>query len=247
MLEYANSGTLYELLKSLTTFPDHRCCYIVHKLAEALAYMHERSVIHRDIKPENVLMFKNESPKLCDFGMAVHGPSSRFVSFNHSCIKILFRRNTVVGTIDYLAPEIIRNTEENPITHDHKVDCWSLGAMMFELATGVTPFYHEDRMQTLERIRNCEVFIPEFSQRFKERENMLEVILNLMSPDPADRPEMNQFLERSWLVKQSSSYQEFLERERKKAQDENLHYSQTKAMTPKRSGQLLRLDNCLED
>ncbi|KAE9556556.1 hypothetical protein FO519_000250 [Halicephalobus sp. NKZ332] len=233
VLEYANNGTLYELLKSLTTFPDHRCCYIIQKLAEALAYMHERSVIHRDIKPENVLMFKNESPKICDFGMAVHGPSSR--------------RNTVVGTIDYLAPEIVRNTEENPITHDHKVDCWSLGAMMFELSTGVTPFYHEDRMQTLERIRNCENFIPELSQRFTNRENMLQTILNLMNPSPGDRPEMSQFLETSWLSKQSDLYQEFLEREKRKTQDENMHYLQSKGSTPKRSGQLFRLGNCLED
>lgn len=80
VLEYANNGALSDLLKNNQKLSTPQSCYFMHNLADAVAYLHQRSVIHRDIKPENILMFKKGSkimPKLADFSLAIHAPSSR--------------------------------------------------------------------------------------------------------------------------------------------------------------------------
>lgn len=72
--------------------------------------MHSKLIIHRDLKPENLLL-ANGRIKIADFGWAVHTQR---------------RRDTVCGTLDYLAPEIVLGE-----THDFKVDVWSLGILAF--------------------------------------------------------------------------------------------------------------------
>ena len=74
----------------------------VAQLADALAYCHCKKVIHRDIKPENLLVSMKGDIKIADFGWSVHAPSSR--------------RNTMCGTLDYLAPEMVEHKQ-----HDEKV------------------------------------------------------------------------------------------------------------------------------
>ncbi len=74
----------------------------IAQLADAFAYCHCKKVIHRDIKPENLLVSLKGDIKIADFGWSVHAPSSR--------------RNTMCGTLDYLAPEMVEHKQ-----HDEKV------------------------------------------------------------------------------------------------------------------------------
>ena len=87
-----------------------------------MIYLHKKRITHRDLKPQNILL-EGDFVKICDFGFAKEmSASTNFL-------------RSIKGTPLYIAPEII---EPNPYTH--KVDIWSFGIILYELATGKTPF-----------------------------------------------------------------------------------------------------------
>lgn len=127
LLEAATGGHLLQLLAAhpVVLLGDRprgsAAMFYVACVASALEYLHERHIAYRDVKPENVLLDAQGYAKLCDFGFA------RFV---------LDRTYTVLGTPDYMAPEII----DAPHAHSMEVDWWALGVLTFELLTGRDPW-----------------------------------------------------------------------------------------------------------
>ncbi|CAJ1459557.1 unnamed protein product, partial [Effrenium voratum] len=99
----------------------------------ALEHLHERKIVHRDIKPENALLDEKGYAKVCDLGFA------RFV---------LSKTNTLVGTPDYMAPEVI----DFPHSHNRAVDWWALGVLTYEILAGDTPFTDEGVCDPMERL-----------------------------------------------------------------------------------------------
>ena len=106
-------------------------------MTEALIYLHSKHVIHRDIKPENLLDCGGVL-KIADFGWSIHAPSNR--------------RETICGTLDYLAPEMV---EGRP--HDFTIDIWSLGVLTYEFVTGKPPFEEESHHDTYMRIKRVDL------------------------------------------------------------------------------------------
>lgn len=94
----------------------------MQELFSAITYCHANNIVHRDIKPENILVTKNNRIKLIDFGLC----------------KVRVKKsieNEIVGTGYYMAPEVILNEDYNT-----KVDCWSLGVVLYLLVSGYLPF-----------------------------------------------------------------------------------------------------------
>lgn len=96
---------------------------IVAKTAEALDYAHTQGVIHRDVKPGNIMLLKNGSVKVTDFGIA------KAVSSSHT------KTGIILGTPNYMSPEQINGREI-----DGRSDIFSLGVVFFQLLTGRLPF-----------------------------------------------------------------------------------------------------------
>jgi serine/threonine protein kinase len=102
-----------------------RIAALMHKVADAVAFLHERGILHRDLKPSNILLTRGE-PLVCDFGLA------RRISDGRASLSSA----EVVGTRTYMAPEQMEGREALTV----EADVWSLGAVLYELLTGRPPF-----------------------------------------------------------------------------------------------------------
>jgi hypothetical protein len=99
---------------------------LVPLICGALQYAHDQGIVHRDIKPENILLDRNGSLKVADFGLA------KLVGTNE---PRLTRTEQVMGTPHYMAPEQI----EKPDKVDHRADIFALGVVFYEMLTGELP------------------------------------------------------------------------------------------------------------
>jgi serine/threonine-protein kinase len=125
-MEYLEGQTLSELLKSIRPLPEPDAVKIASRVCEALEYMHSKGVIHRDLKPQNIMLCNDGSMRIMDFGIARSQASRRltFVGFTPA-----------MGTPDYMAPEQVRGSRG-----DQRTDIYALGAILYEMSTGETPF-----------------------------------------------------------------------------------------------------------
>src|ERR1700683_5289031 len=98
---------------------------IIEQVCSALAYAHRNDVIHRDVKPANVIVQPDGVAKLLDFGIARQEKTD----------GRLTRTGNVIGTIQYMAPERLKDE-----AFDGRSDIFSVGVMMFQLLTGQLPF-----------------------------------------------------------------------------------------------------------
>jgi len=122
--EFAPHGELLNILKDDQYLSEESVRSIAVQLSSALFYLHERRIMHRDMKPQNVLVSSNGIIKLADFGFAK----------TLSASSVLL--TSIKGTPLYMAPEIYQDRRYDP-----SADLWGLGVMLFELATGIPPFY----------------------------------------------------------------------------------------------------------
>src|SRR3990170_1184819 len=141
---------------------------IIQQLCTAHAHAH--GIFHRDLKPENVIVTLDGVVKLMDFGLA-RSVSSRITS-----------EGELTGTVYYLSPEQAMGQEI-----DARTDLYSLGVMLYELATGQLPFMADDPVAVISQ----HLHSPVFSPRLKNPEIPVwldHLILRLMSKAPGDRP-----------------------------------------------------------
>jgi len=125
-MEYAPGRTLAEVIEAEAPLSAERTAVIGEQVAAALAAAHRNGLVHRDIKPSNVILGEDDAVKVTDFGIAhvVEEAGTRLTA-----------TGTVLGTPVYLSPE---QAEGRPV--DARSDVYSLGVVLYELATGATPF-----------------------------------------------------------------------------------------------------------
>ncbi|MHC4859943.1 MAG: serine/threonine protein kinase, partial [Planctomycetota bacterium] len=129
VMEYLEGRNLRQLLDELGTVPDALLREIARQVCSGLAAIHDAGIVHRDLKPENVLIAEDQQVKIMDLGLA------RLVEESVALTKA----GQFFGTFTYAAPEIYEDGEAVLSS-----DVYSVGVMLYELATGGNPFHHED-------------------------------------------------------------------------------------------------------
>ena len=119
--------------------PVAKVCEIGIALADALAAAHEKGIVHRDLKPANVMITPEGRVKVLDFGLAKLATGGLFGTDSETNAGTragtLTTEGAVVGTVPYMSPEQLQGA---PV--DHRTDLFSLGVLLYELATGERPF-----------------------------------------------------------------------------------------------------------
>ncbi|XP_026568796.1 ribosomal protein S6 kinase alpha-5 isoform X1 [Pseudonaja textilis] len=126
ILDYINGGELFTHLSQRERFNEDEVRIYIGEIVLALEHLHKLGIIYRDIKLENILLDSDGHVVLTDFGL-----SKEFVNDENE------RTYSFCGTIEYMAPDIIRGGNTG---HDKAVDWWSVGVLMYELLTGASPF-----------------------------------------------------------------------------------------------------------
>ncbi|HYL64531.1 MAG TPA: protein kinase [Candidatus Methylomirabilis sp.] len=104
------------------------------QIAVALAHSHSRGIIHRDLKSSNTVVTPTGLVKVLDFGLARRSESASLEGATESLSPVETAQG-LTGTIQYMAPEILRGLEA-----DHRIDIWALGVVLYEAASGQLPF-----------------------------------------------------------------------------------------------------------
>ncbi len=168
-MRYVDGGTLKEKMAE-EMLPLTEVNRIFHQIGGALDYAHRKGIIHRDIKPSNVLLSAQGDAFLADFGLA------RVLDVSQQMTG-----SSVIGTPTYMSPEQGQGRKA-----DHRSDIYSLGVMLYELATGHVPYEAETPMGViLKHIRDP---LPPPRTIFPDVPEALEkVILKAMAKEPKDR------------------------------------------------------------
>ena len=135
VLAFVNGGELFHHLQKEQRFDINRSRFYTAELLCALECLHGFKVIYRDLKPENILLDYSGHIALCDFGLCKLD------------MKDEDRTNTFCGTPEYLAPELL-------LGHGYTktVDWWTLGVLLYEMLTGLPPFYDENTNEMYRKI-----------------------------------------------------------------------------------------------
>jgi serine/threonine-protein kinase len=171
-MEFIQGQTLEHILEDRGFLPWQDVVELGLQLCEALQYAHERGVVHRDLKPSNIMLTLDGRLKLTDFGIAKDLDATALTATGRT-----------LGTAAYMAPEQIRGTPEV----SHKTDLYALGCLLYQMLVGQPPF----KGSQIAVLMNCHLNEPPPRPSSKNPEvprALDDLILNLMSKSPSDRP-----------------------------------------------------------
>jgi serine/threonine-protein kinase Psk1 len=157
ILQYASGGELFRHLEMEKFFSEEVAAFYIAEIVLALEYLHEVvGVIYRDLKPENCLLDSEGHLLLTDFGLSKVAVEDASTPGGSRCNSL------GVGTIEYMAPEIIKGSDETSYGPGYGKACdwWSLGAMACDLMTGKPPFGGGNWTKIQQNILHAKLSLP---------------------------------------------------------------------------------------
>ncbi|KAK5624673.1 hypothetical protein RRF57_000389 [Xylaria bambusicola] len=192
VLELCPNGSLMDMVKRRKGLTEPEVRFYSIQVAGAIKYMHAKGIIHRDLKMGNIFLDRNMNAKIGDFGLAallVTGKDMQTI-----------RRTTLCGTPNYIAPEILEKGRKG---HDHMVDIWSLGIIMFAMLTSKPPFQSSTTDEIYRRARNRDYEWPKPGSSNKFISEEAKDIVATMLEDAERRPDPDSIVQHGFF---SSGY-----------------------------------------
>lgn len=143
VFDFFNGGELFHYLSKGSPFPEERARLYAAEITLALGHIHAMNIIYRDLKPENLLLDADGHIRVADFGLSKENVVGDDVK-------------SICGTPEYLAPEVIKGQK-----YGKAVDWWSLGTLIYEMISGLPPFYDKSRDRMYKKIIEAELRFPQ--------------------------------------------------------------------------------------
>uniref|UniRef100_H2Y4H7 non-specific serine/threonine protein kinase n=1 Tax=Ciona savignyi TaxID=51511 RepID=H2Y4H7_CIOSA len=181
VMEYMEGGALTDLV-TRHRLNEPQIATVCVSVLNALAYLHSQGVIHRDIKSDSILLTKDLTVKLSDFGFCAQISSD------------VPKRKSLVGTPYWMAPEVVSRSPYGP-----EVDIWSLGIMIMEMVDKEPPYFDEAPLHAMRRIRD----MPPPKLKHPHKVNPPPHSHLILVRDPSTRSTASELLQHPFLRKSS--------------------------------------------
>jgi serine/threonine protein kinase len=163
VIDYCPGGDLSFQIQ-LNLFEEEEAKFYIAELILAIEYLHNHNIIYRDLKPENILIASDCHIKLVDFGLARENVKDDVVK-------------SFCGSPNYLSPEMVKHQGATKVT-----DIYGIGAVLYELVSGTTPFYGNDLRTLYNNIANKKLMFPEFFS-----DTLKDLLKKLLEKNPKKR------------------------------------------------------------
>ena len=166
IMEYCENGELFDYITKKGKLNEKTSSKFFYQLINGISYIHSQNFSHRDLKPENLLLTKNNTLKIIDFGLS-HPFSLQTDLLKSKC-----------GSPSYTAPEILRGE----LYDGFKSDIWSCGVILYAMLCGYLPFIGENKKSLFKNIINCKFDIPIYISK-----DARKLIKGILVSDPDKR------------------------------------------------------------
>ena len=151
VLSYAKRGDMLKFIKKMAAKEVDVTQFYAAELVQAIEHLHRLNIIHRDLKPENILLSSDMHILVTDFGSAkiISEAEDECESSTVSGLEgpATVRRNSFVGTAQYVSPEILTNSGSSKAS-----DLWALGCIIYQMVTGIPPFQAQNEYLIFQKV-----------------------------------------------------------------------------------------------
>jgi carbon catabolite-derepressing protein kinase len=184
VMEFCSGGELFQYLVDHGRIRETDCRRLFSAIVSAVSYLHSRGIAHRDLKPENILLSDGLVPKIADLGLC-------HLVTNDSLMT------TPCGSVQYAAPEVLSGKG-----YDGRAsDVWSLGVVLFVMATATVPWRSTTQTHLFEEITQADYNVPGYLTP-----ELRQLIQAMMNPDPAARPAIGEIAKHPWVVAETDEF-----------------------------------------
>ena len=162
-MDFCPGGELFYHLHHLGRLTEDQSRFYISEILLGLEHLHSLDIIYRDLKPENILLDLDGHIKITDFGLSKEN------------IKPLDRSYSFCGSPEYMSPEMLQGQG-----HGRQLDFYSLGALLYEMLTGLPPYYDSNRSKLYQNILQEEISLPSYIS--KAGKDLLQELLH-KNPD----------------------------------------------------------------
>lgn len=164
VFDFFNGGELFHYLSTTGRFSEARARLYAAEITLAIGHVHSLNIIYRDLKPENLLLDADGHIRVADFGLSKENVVDDTVK-------------SFCGTPEYLAPEVLKKQQ-----YGKAVDWWSLGTLLYEMMSGLPPFYDKNREKMYKKILGAELrFRPDMSAEGRD------ICTGMLQREPSER------------------------------------------------------------